>query len=41
MGSVRLTIHFHAGDQEWETPCWSCFGNDLKVTMPTPPTTDN
>ncbi|MFZ2492180.1 MAG: hypothetical protein WA208_11900 [Thermoanaerobaculia bacterium] len=41
IGSIRLTVHFHSGDQEWEAPCWECFGTDVKLRFPTPQTTDN
>ncbi len=41
MGSIRLTVHFHVGDTEWEAPCWECYGNDVKVSFPHPTTTDN
>ena len=41
MGAVRMTAHFYTGDQEWEAPCWECFGNDVKLSFPHPATTDN
>ena len=41
MGSVHLTAHFYTGNSEFEAPCWECFGNDVKVTFPKPPLTDN
>ena len=41
MGAIRMTVHFYSGDQEWEAPCWECYGNDVKVNFPTPNTTDN
>ena len=41
MGAIRMTVHFHSGDQEFEAPCWECYGNDVKVTFPKPITTDN
>jgi len=41
MGSIRMTVHFHSGDSEFEAPCWECFGNDIKVNFPSPKTTDN
>jgi DnaJ-class molecular chaperone len=41
IGAVRMTAHFYTGDQEWEAPCWECFGNSIKVTFPSPKTTDN
>jgi len=41
MGSIRLTAHFYAGDQEWEAPCWECFGPDVRLTLPKPRSTDN
>jgi DnaJ-class molecular chaperone len=41
MGSVRMTAHFYAGDQEFEAPCWECYGSDVKVTFPSPKSTDN
>jgi hypothetical protein len=40
MGAIRITIHFHSGDQEWETPCWECF-DSTKVMFPKPPATQN
>jgi DnaJ-class molecular chaperone len=40
-GAVRMTAHFYTGDQEWEAPCWECFGKDVKVSFPTPRKTDN
>ena len=41
LGSVRLTAHFYSGDQEWEAPCWECFGTDARVEFPSPKVTDN
>ena len=41
MGSIRITVHFHTGDTEWETPCWECFGGDMKLQFPHPANTDN
>jgi DnaJ-class molecular chaperone len=41
MGSVRMTIHFYVADQEWEAPCWECFGSDGKLSLPRPQSTDN
>ena len=41
MGAIRVTVHFHSGDSEFEAPCWECFGNDIKVNFPRPKTTDN
>ena len=41
MGSIRVTVHFHSGDHEWEPQCWECFGQDVKLQLPSPPTTDN
>ena len=41
LGAVRLTAHFYSGDQEWEAPCWQCFGNDVRVQFPSPKVTDN
>jgi DnaJ-class molecular chaperone len=40
-GTVRLTAHFRSGDQEWEAPCWECFGSDVRLDLPKPRTTDN
>jgi len=39
-GSIRVTVHFHSGDHEWEAPCWECFGVDVKMQFPKP-RTDN
>jgi DnaJ-class molecular chaperone len=41
IGSIRMTVHFHTGDHEWETPCWECFGSDVKLQFPKPASTDN
>ena len=41
MGAIRMTVHFHAGDHEFEAACWECFGSDVKVQFPKPGTTDN
>ena len=41
MGSIRMTAHFHTGDQDWEAPCWECYGRDVKLQFPHPPTSDN
>jgi DnaJ-class molecular chaperone len=41
MGSIRMTVHFHNGDTEWEAPCWECFGSDVKLSFPHPKATDN
>jgi DnaJ-class molecular chaperone len=41
MGAIRMTVHFHNGDSEFEAPCWECFGNDIKVNFPRPKSTDN
>jgi DnaJ-class molecular chaperone len=41
IGSIRMTVHFHVGDHEWEAPCWECFGTDIKLQFPHPATTDN
>ncbi|MGN6182276.1 MAG: hypothetical protein ACTHQM_01335 [Thermoanaerobaculia bacterium] len=41
LGSIHMTVHFYSGDREWETPCWECFGNDVKLSFPHPSTTDN
>ncbi len=30
-GAVRMTVHFHSGDMEFEAPCWECFGTDAKI----------
>ena len=41
MGAIRMTVHFHTGDSEFEAPCWECYGNDIKVNFPSPKRTDN
>jgi DnaJ-class molecular chaperone len=41
MGAIRMTVHFYTGDQEWEAPCWECYGTDVKVNFPHPTTSDN
>ena len=41
MGAIRMTVHFHSGDSEFEAPCWECYGNDIKVNFPSPKRTDN
>jgi DnaJ-class molecular chaperone len=41
MGSIRMTAHFLTGDQEFESPCWECFGKSVIFDYPTPRTTDN
>jgi DnaJ-class molecular chaperone len=41
MGTVRMTAHFHTGDMEFETSCWECFGDDMRVQFPTPNKTDH
>ena len=41
MGAIRMTVHFHSGDTEWEAPCWECFGSDVKLNFPHPTPTDN
>jgi DnaJ-class molecular chaperone len=41
MGAIRMTVHFHVGDTEWEAPCWECYGADVKLSFPHPKTTDN
>jgi DnaJ-class molecular chaperone len=41
MGSVRMTAHFYTGDHEFEAPCWECYGSDVKLQFPHPPTSDN
>jgi hypothetical protein len=40
MGAIRITIHFHTGDHEWEAPCWECF-ETIRLSLPKAPTTDN
>jgi len=35
-GTVRLTAHFTDGDQEWEWPCWECFGQEVRIPLPRP-----
>jgi DnaJ-class molecular chaperone len=41
IGAVRMTAHFYTGDSEFEAPCWECFGKDVNVSFPHPPSTDN
>ena len=41
MGSIRMTVHFHTGDTEWEAPCWECYGTNVKLSFPHPTMTDN
>jgi len=41
IGAVRMTAHFYTGDQEWEAPCWECFGDRVSLSLPTPKSTDN
>jgi DnaJ-class molecular chaperone len=41
MGAIRMTVHFHVGDTEWEAPCWECYGSDVKLSFPHPKSTDN
>jgi DnaJ-class molecular chaperone len=41
MGAIRMTVHFYTGDHEWETPCWECYGSDVKLQFPHPAQTDN
>ena len=41
IGSIRMTVHFHTGDHEWEAACWECFGSDVKLQFPKPSPTDN
>ena len=41
LGSIHMTVHFYSGDLDWETPCWECFGNDVKLHFPHPKPTDN
>ena len=41
MGAIRMTVHFHTGDQEFYAPCWECYGNNVKVQFPHPPSIDN
>jgi DnaJ-class molecular chaperone len=41
LGSIRMTVHFYAGDHEWEAACWECFGTDVKLQFPRPKSTDN
>ncbi len=40
MGAIRITVHFHSGDQEWEAPCWECF-DSTKLALPKPSATQN
>jgi DnaJ-class molecular chaperone len=41
MGAVNMTAHFYTGDQDWEAPCWECFGDDVRLSLPHPRTKDN
>ena len=41
LGSIRMTVHFYAGDHEWEAPCWECYGTDVRMQFPKPRVTDN
>jgi DnaJ-class molecular chaperone len=41
MGAVSMTAHFYTGDQEWEAPCWMCYGNTVAFSLPKPRSTDN
>ncbi len=41
MGAVSMTAHFPSGDQEWEAPCWMCYGNTVALSLPTPRSKDN
>jgi DnaJ-class molecular chaperone len=41
MGSVHMTAHFYTGNSEFEAPCWECYGKDVKVTFPHPPSAGN
>jgi DnaJ-class molecular chaperone len=41
MGAVSMTAHFPSGDQEWEAPCWVCYGNTVAFSLPKPRSTDN
>jgi len=36
IGAVRMTAHFHAGEHEFEWPCWVCFGNEVRLPLPMP-----
>jgi DnaJ-class molecular chaperone len=38
IGAIRMTAHFMSGDYEYEWPCWQCFGDEVKLKLPT---TDN
>ena len=40
-GNIHLTAHFTNGDQEFEAPCWECFGKQVSVNFPSPRKTDN
>jgi len=41
MGAVHMTAHFYTGDQEWEAPCWECFGDEVRLSLPHPRMKDN
>jgi DnaJ-class molecular chaperone len=41
MGSVHMTAHFFTGNSEFEVACWECYGMDVKVNFPHPPSTGN
>ena len=41
MGAIRMTAHFYTGDQDWEAPCWECYGNTVALSLPKPRSTDN
>ena len=36
IGAVRMTAHFTNGDHEWEWPCWTCFGSEVRLPLPNP-----
>jgi DnaJ-class molecular chaperone len=41
MGSIRMTAHFVGADQEFESPCWECYGKQVVFNFPSPRKTDN
>jgi DnaJ-class molecular chaperone len=41
IGAIPMTAHFYTGDQEWEAPCWMCYGNTVAFSLPKPRSTDN
>ena len=41
IGSVGVTAHFYSGDQNFDAPCWECFGQDVRLPLPHPRSTEN